>query len=309
MRQGPRAFYSVSTEYSDIPIFCEIKDKLAFKSLQGTTAFFWVRASRCMLHLRPQHQGITHIIIAERSLLLRCLWKVGIPLVSKPDNQLSFLEVLGYTELSSSCCTEFCVPLDLGRCSWGISGVSQRMSNHLSCLMVNAGWLLRQCRQIWPHLGLIWGTQNSFVLPQWPQGPSKHVTVFLGTVWSSIKEVKAPFRFDGYHGISVHALLLNRASSRGKWKVSYFLASCIENLGYILTWYQGWPYNSRVCAEPSHSCLVERDISGFSSRHGSALWMPIERRWKPRFTFRFHQVYWDSYQYSRGVRHHLILKL
>ena len=124
MRQGPRAFSMVSTGDSDIPISFEIKEEPAFKSLQGIPAFFWVRASRCMLHLRPQHQGITHIIIAERSLLLRCLWKVDIPLVSKPDNQLSFWEVLGYTKLSSSCCAEFVVPLDRRRCAWGISGVA-----------------------------------------------------------------------------------------------------------------------------------------------------------------------------------------
>ena len=28
--------------------------------------------------------------------------------------------------------------------------------------------------------------------------------VFLGTVQSSIKEVKAPFMLDGYHGIALH---------------------------------------------------------------------------------------------------------
>ena len=88
MRQGPRAFSRVSTGDSDIPISCEIKDEHAFRSLQGIPAFFPVRASQCPLYLRQQTQGATHIPIAERSLLLRCLWKVGIALVSKPDNQL-----------------------------------------------------------------------------------------------------------------------------------------------------------------------------------------------------------------------------
>ena len=70
----------------------------------------------------------------------------------------------GVLELSSRCCAEFGVPLELGRCSWGISGVALMMSNHLSCLMVNAGWLLSLSRAIGPRLVLIFGTQNSFLL-------------------------------------------------------------------------------------------------------------------------------------------------
>ena len=103
MRQGPRAFYRVSTGDSDIPITCEIKEEPAFKSWQGNLAVVRVRASRCPLTLRQQLQGLIHIPIAERSFLLRCFWKVGIPFVLKPDNQLSFREVLGFTELCFSC--------------------------------------------------------------------------------------------------------------------------------------------------------------------------------------------------------------
>ena len=113
MRQGPRAFSRVSTGDSDIPISCEIKDEHAFRSLQGIPAFFPVRASQCPLYLGQQTQGLTHIHIAERSFLLRCLWKDSIPVLSKSDSQLSFQEVLGYTALSSRCCAEFGVPLDI----------------------------------------------------------------------------------------------------------------------------------------------------------------------------------------------------
>ena len=82
------AFSRVSTEDSDLPIFCDIKDKPPFKSLQGNRAFFRVRASRCPFQLRQQTQGATHIPIANRILLLMFLWNVIIPLVLKPDNQL-----------------------------------------------------------------------------------------------------------------------------------------------------------------------------------------------------------------------------
>ena len=86
MRQGPRAEPRVSTGDSDIPISSEIKDEPSFKTLQGNAVFVRVRASRCPLHLRQQTQGLTLIPIAERSFLLRCLWKVGIPVLSKSDS-------------------------------------------------------------------------------------------------------------------------------------------------------------------------------------------------------------------------------
>ena len=124
MRRGTRALSRVSTGHSDIPSCCERKHRLEFESLQGNQALPRVRGTRCPFHLRQQTQGPSHIPIAERSLLLRCLWKVGIPLESKPGSQLSSWDDLGYTELFSSCCAEVGVPLDLGRCSRGISGVA-----------------------------------------------------------------------------------------------------------------------------------------------------------------------------------------
>ena len=72
MSRGTRAFSRVSTGDSDIPSSCEMKDKPAFKALQGNPAFFQVRASRCTFHFSQQTQGPSHITTAERSLLLRC---------------------------------------------------------------------------------------------------------------------------------------------------------------------------------------------------------------------------------------------
>ena len=71
--------------------------------------------------LEAANSGPSNIPIAERSLPLRCLWKVGITLESKPGQQLSSRDDLGYMDLSSSSCAEIGVPLDLGRCSQGIS--------------------------------------------------------------------------------------------------------------------------------------------------------------------------------------------
>ena len=76
-----------------------------------------------LVHLRQKTQAPFHIPIGEGSLLLRCLWKVGIPLHSKSGSQLSSQDV-GFTELSSSCCAEIGVPLDLKLVSQRISGVT-----------------------------------------------------------------------------------------------------------------------------------------------------------------------------------------
>ena len=124
IRRGTRALSRVSIGDPGYPPCWERKHGLAFESLQGNHALPRVRVTRCPFHLRQQIQGPSHIPIAERSLLLRCVWKVGIALELKPGNQLSSPDDLGYMELFSSCCAELGVPLDLGRCSPGISGVA-----------------------------------------------------------------------------------------------------------------------------------------------------------------------------------------
>ena len=101
-----------------------MKGEPALKPMQGNPAFFLVRAYRGPFHLRQKTQGPSHIPIAEGKLLLRCLWKGGLPLQSKTGSQLSSQDDMGCKELSSSCCTEIDVPLDLRQVSQGISVVS-----------------------------------------------------------------------------------------------------------------------------------------------------------------------------------------
>ena len=121
---GTMAASRVSTGDSDIPSSCKMRDGPAFKPLQGNMAFFPARTSRCPFHLRQQNLGPSHIPIAKGSLLLRCLWKVVLPLQWKPRNQLSSQNDMGFTEPSSSCCAEIGVPLDLRRVSQRISAVA-----------------------------------------------------------------------------------------------------------------------------------------------------------------------------------------
>ena len=77
------AFSRVSTGDFLILSSCEMKYEPAFKPLQENPALFWVTASWGPFHLRQKTQSPYHIPISEGKLLLRCLWKVGLPLHSK----------------------------------------------------------------------------------------------------------------------------------------------------------------------------------------------------------------------------------
>ena len=57
--------------------------------------------------------------------------------------------------------------------------------------------------------------------------------------------------FDGDHGIALHAVQGNRASSLGEREVSSIFSSCGGNLGYILELRQEWPFKTRVCSATS----------------------------------------------------------
>ena len=111
-----------------------------------------------------------------------------------------------------------------------------------------------------------------------PQGLSLLVRLFLGTLWNSIKEVKAPFVFNGEHGLALHAMQGNRASSRGEGEVSWFFLSCGGNLGYVLELRRGWLFKLVLVQQRQDSCLVARDTSRFSPRLGRAIGTPLEVR-------------------------------
>ena len=91
--------------------------------LQGNLDFFLIRSSRGPFRLKHKTEGPTHIHIPKGKLLLRCLWKDGLPLNSKTGNQLSSLDDMGCPGFSSCCFTEIDVPKDLRWVSQGISGL------------------------------------------------------------------------------------------------------------------------------------------------------------------------------------------
>ena len=55
--------------------------------------------------------------------------------------------------------------------------------------------------------------------------------MFLGTLSSSIKEIKAPYMFGLEDGIALPSVQGNRASSPGEGKISWFFPSCGGNQG------------------------------------------------------------------------------
>ena len=57
--------------------------------------------------------------------------------------------------------------------------------------------------------------------------------------------------FDWEHGIAVHTMQRNWASSLAEGEVSWFSSICGGNLGYILESWQAWPFKTRVCSATS----------------------------------------------------------
>ena len=54
--------------------------------------------------------------------------------------------------------------------------------------------------------------------------------------------------FDGEHGMAVHAMQGNRASSCGEGEVSWFFSNNGRNLAFILELGQGLPFKICVCS-------------------------------------------------------------
>ena len=60
------------------------------------------------------------------------------------------------------------------------------------------------------------GYTELLYIPEVHQCSSRFVTVFLGTLWCSIKIIEAPYMFDWEYGIVLHAMQGNRASFRSE---------------------------------------------------------------------------------------------
>ena len=70
------------------------------------------------------------------------------------------------------------------------------------------------------------------------------MTVFLGTLWNSIKEIKPLYIVDWEPGNVLHAMQGNWASSRGEGEVSWVFSSCAGTWG-IFSSYDGDAHSKR----------------------------------------------------------------
>ena len=95
------------------------------------------------------------------------------------------------------------------------------------------------------------GYTEVFCIPEVHQCSSRFVTVFLGTLWCSIKKIEAPFMFDWEYGIALLAMKGNRASFPSEGDVSYDFSSCCRILEYIRELQQGWPFETPLCLAKS----------------------------------------------------------
>ena len=84
--------------------------------------------------------------------------------------------------------------------------------------------------------------------------------------------------FDGEHGIALHAMHGNRASSQGKGKVSWFFSSCGGTWGTFSTFGRNSPSKLVLFQRRQDSFLVTRVTSGISTRLGRAIWTLLEVR-------------------------------
>ena len=90
-----------------------------------------------------------------------------------------------------------------------------------------------------------------FCIREVHQCSSRFVTVFLETLWCSIKKIEAPYMFDWEYGIALHAVQGNRASFPSEGDVSYDFSSCGSNLGYIRELQLRWPFETPLCSANS----------------------------------------------------------
>ena len=95
------------------------------------------------------------------------------------------------------------------------------------------------------------GYTELFYIPEVHQCSSRFVTVFLETLWCSIKKIEAPYVFDWENGIALHAMQGNRASFPSEVDVSYDFANCSRNLVYIRELERGWPFETPLCSAKS----------------------------------------------------------
>ena len=95
------------------------------------------------------------------------------------------------------------------------------------------------------------GYTELFCIPEVHQCSSRIVTVFLGTLWCSIKHIEPRYMFYWEHGIALHTMQGIQASSPADGDFLWDFSSCGRNVGYILELQRGWPFETPLFSAKS----------------------------------------------------------
>ena len=106
-----------------------------------------------------------------------------------------------------------------------------------------------------------WGTEL-VCIPEVHQCSSSFVTVFLGTLWCSIKKIEAPYVFDWENGIALHAMQGNQDSFPSEGDVSYDFSSAARTWGIFASYTGDGHSKLHFVQRSQESCVVMRDTSG-----------------------------------------------
>ena len=106
------------------------------------------------------------------------------------------------------------------------------------------------------------GYNELFRIPAVHQCSSHFVTVFLGTLWCSIKKTEAPYVFDWEYGIALHAMQGNQASFAARG-MSHTISRVAAGTWGIFASYSGNGHSKLHFVQRSEeSCVVLRETSG-----------------------------------------------
>ena len=90
------------------------------------------------------------------------------------------------------------------------------------------------------------GYTELFCIPEVTSVFFSSVTVFLGTLCCSIKQIEAAYMLAREHGLALHEMQGDWVSSHGEGEVSWVFSNSGRNMGYIFKLRWGWPFETRL---------------------------------------------------------------
>ena len=111
------------------------------------------------------------------------------------------------------------------------------------------------------------------------------MTVFLETLFSSIKQINAPYMFVGEHGFALHTMRVNRPHLAAR--VNSQSCSRVTAVTWVIFSSYGADGPPKLVLVQRHqdSCLVKRDNTGISWSLGEAILLLPKVRWGSRDPF------------------------